>query len=180
MEGYISEIRMFGGNFAPLTWQFCQGQFLSIASNTALFSLLGTTYGGNGTTTFALPDFRGRAPVGTGQGPGLSNIDLGEMAGTPSITLLTTQMPIHTHGAIGPVTMGSRNGPGDSISPTGNYPAAVAGSNLYSTTQDAQMGAVGGSVTIATAGGSQPVSILQPYLGISVIICVEGIFPSRN
>src|SRR5690349_13883210 len=97
-EPFIGEIIMFAGNFAPRGWAFCQGQILSIAQNTALFSILGTTYGGNGQTTFALPDFRGRVPVGQGQGPGLSSYVLGEVSGTESTTLLTTNMPVHNHG----------------------------------------------------------------------------------
>lgn len=97
MEGYIAQIILFAGTFAPRGWAFCQGQILSISQNTALFSLLGTTYGGNGQTTFALPDLRGRAPIGTGQGPGLSSISLGQMAGTENVTLLITQLPAHTH-----------------------------------------------------------------------------------
>src|SRR6187551_745598 len=97
MDGYIAQILFFAGNFAPRNWAFCAGQLLSIASNTALFSLIGTTYGGNGTTTFALPDFRGRTAVGTGQGPGLANITLGEVAGAATTTLLVTQIPAHTH-----------------------------------------------------------------------------------
>src|SRR6478672_10112699 len=96
-EPFLAEIIMFAGNFAPRGWAFCQGQILSIAQNTALFSLLGTTYGGNGQTTFALPDLRGRVPVGTGQGPGLSNYDLGQVSGSESVTLTVSQMPAHNH-----------------------------------------------------------------------------------
>lgn len=180
MEGTIGEIRMFAGTFAPRTWALCQGQLISIAQNTALFSILGTTYGGNGQTTFGLPDFRGRTPVGTGTGPGLSNIQLGQMAGTETVTLLTTNMPAHNHTVTGSLTMGSKNGTGNSISPTGNYPAQVAGSNLYSTTQDAQMAALNGTLTVGNAGGSQPFSNRPPYLGMNIIICMFGIFPSRD
>ena len=99
MEGTIGEIRMFAGNFAPRYWAFCQAQLISIASNTALFSILGTTYGGNGQTTFGLPDFRGRVAVGVGTGPGLSNVVLGEMGGSSTITLTTNNMPAHNHTA---------------------------------------------------------------------------------
>src|SRR4051812_19628298 len=98
-EPFLAEIMIFAGNFAPRGWAFCNGQILSIAQNTALFSLLGTTYGGNGQTTFALPDLRGRVPIGVGQGPGLSSISLGEVGGTENVTLLTTQMPMHDHTA---------------------------------------------------------------------------------
>ena len=179
MEGTIAEIRLFAGNFAPRNWAFCAGQIMSIAQNTALFSLLGTTYGGNGQTTFALPDLRGRVPVGTGQGPGLSNITLGEVSGTPTVTLLTTQIPAHNHPVTGSLNMGAKNGAGNSISPTGNYPAQGA-ANAYSTTQDAQMAALNGSITTGPTGGSQPFSIMPPYLGMNYVICLFGIFPSRN
>jgi len=180
MEGTIGEIRMFAGTFPPRDWAFCSGQLLSIAQNTALFSILGTTYGGNGQTTFALPDLRSRTAIGVGQGPGLSNISLGEQSGTETVTLLTTQMPAHTHATSGTLAMGAKNGAGDSISPTGNYPAVVAGTNFYSTTQDAQMAPLNGSLTIGVAGNSQPVPIRNPYLGMNYIICLFGIFPSRN
>lgn len=180
MDGYIAEIRMFAGNFAPRNWAFCQGQLLSIAQNTALFSLLGTTYGGNGTTTFALPDLRGRTAIHPGQGPGLSSISLGEAAGVESRTLITSQIPAHTHVTTGTLAMGAKNGAGDSISPTGNYPAVVPGSNLYSTTQDAQMAPLTGNITVNNTGGNQPISIRDPYLGMNYIICLFGIFPSRN
>src|SRR4051812_4210500 len=110
-EPFLAEIVMFAGNFAPRGWAFCNGQILSIAQNTALFSLLGTTYGGNGQTTFSLPDFRGRSPVGTGQGPGLATIDLGEVSGAEAVTLLTTQMPVHTHtAAVGTMVIRGKNG----------------------------------------------------------------------
>lgn len=180
MEGTIGEIRMFAGTFAPRTWAFCSGQLISISTNTALFSILGTTYGGNGQTTFALPDFRGRTAVGTGTGPGLSDIQLGQTGGTPTVTLLTTNMPAHNHTVGGSLTMGSKNGAGNSISPTGNYPAQVAGSNLYSTTQDAQMAPLNGTLTVGVTGGSQPFGIMPPYLGMNYIICLFGIFPSRD
>lgn len=176
MEGTIAEIRLFAGNFSPRSWAFCSGQILSIAQNTALFSLLGTTYGGNGATTFALPDLRGRVPVGTGQGPGLPNFTLGEIGGTETVNLLINNLPAHTHTAS--LSMGARNGAGNSISPTGNYPANVT--NGYSNTQDAQMAPLNGSATVGNTGGSQPFSIMSPYLGLNYIICMEGIFPSRN
>jgi microcystin-dependent protein len=177
MEGYLAEIRMFAGNFAPRGWAFCQGQILSIAQNTALFALLGTTYGGNGQTTFALPDFRGRVAVGTGQGPGLSNIDLGEVAGSPYITLLASNMPAHTH-----ALNASVNGPTDNTA-SGNLLASQSRSNggtmpnVYATNSSP---VAMGNLAIGISGGSQPFSIMQPYLGMNYIICLEGIFPSRN
>jgi microcystin-dependent protein len=192
MEGTIGEIRMFAGTFAPRNWAFCAGQLMSISQNTALFSILGTTYGGNGQTTFALPDLRSRVPVGTGQGPGLSNITLGEVSGTETVTLLTTQMPAHTHTAQATVTGTSAQkclddtGLGDT--PGGQFPAiSTAGSKIYTNatqTPDATMGAspitATATVTIGIAGNSQPVPIRNPYLGMNYIICLFGIFPSRN
>jgi microcystin-dependent protein len=121
MEGTIGEIRMFAGNFNPRTWAFCQAQLLPIAQNTALFSILGTTYGGNGQTTFGLPDFRGRVAVGTGQGPGLPNVQLGEMAGTTTVTLLSTNMPAHNHAVTGTVTMQANTDGVLTSDPTGRY-----------------------------------------------------------
>ena len=178
MEGTIAEIRMFAGTFAPRNWAFCAGQLLSISQNTALFSILGTTYGGNGQTTFALPDFRGRVSVGTGQGPGLSNINLGEQAGTETVTLLATQMPIHNHSINGVAT-----GLANNANPTGNAPGigAVASDsapvNMYNS--GAPAAAMNPNVC-GKAGGSQPHNNIQPYLGMNYIICLFGIFPSRN
>ena len=185
-EPFIGEIVMFAGNFAPRGWAFCQGQLLSIAQNTALFSILGTTYGGNGQTTFALPDLRGRTPIGQGQGPGLSSVTLGEVSGVENITLLTTQMPIHTHPvAIGTLALAAKNGAANSQTPVGAIPAIEAAgvTATYSTAAaDAAMaaGAITGAPTISPAGGGQPVSIRNPYLVLNFIIAIEGIFPSRN
>lgn len=177
MEGYLAQIIMFAGNFAPNGWAFCQGQILAIAQNTALFSLLGTTFGGNGQTTFALPDLRGRTPVGTGQGPGLSPINLGEMSGTESTTLLSTNMPIHSH--IATTTVGVTSGNASTEEAAGSILASQA-NNFYAAanTANGQMGGV--TTTIGNAGGSQPFSIRNPYLGMNFVICLEGIYPSRN
>src|SRR5690349_7266038 len=162
MEGTIAEIRMFAGNFAPRNWAFCSGQLMSIASNTALFSLLGTTYGGNGVTTFALPDLRGRQPVGTGQGPGLTNRILGEISGTETATLLITQLPAHTHTVTNSLTIGSKaERPGTSAPPSGKYHSILAGSNAYSTTTDVNMAPIP-VPNSGTAGGSQPFSKRSP------------------
>ena len=178
---FIAEIRMFAGNFAPRSWMFCQGQILSIASNTALFSLLGTTYGGNGQTTFALPDFRGRVPVGTGSGPGLPPVSLGEMAGSYTQTLLATNMPAHTHTATTQLkgTSAAAN--------QGKTDGAVFGSNdnlaIYTRnagSMDMNFNAASATTTVSSAGGNQPFSLMQPYLGMNFIIAIEGIYPSRN
>lgn len=171
MEGYIGEIKMFGGTFAPTNWALCQGQLLAISQNTALFSILGTTYGGNGVNNFALPDFRGRVPVGTGQGPGLSYYDLGQTGGVENTTLLTSNMPAHVHA----ITLNCSSNKASSNSPAGNYLAVTEENPGYHSTQNATMG---NSMT-GPSGNNLPFSILQPYLGINFIICLNGIFPSR-
>ncbi|MDQ3278661.1 MAG: tail fiber protein [Bacteroidota bacterium] len=178
MEGYIAQIILFAGNFAPRGWAFCQGQLLSIAQNTALFALLGTTYGGNGQTTFALPDLRGRVPVGPGQGPGLSIINLGQVGGTETTTLLTTNMPAHNHTVS--VTPRAVSDAGDTSDPTNAYPAnsGALDREYKASGTFVNMGAA--TATSGIAGGSQPFSIRNPYLGMNYIICMEGIFPSRN
>jgi microcystin-dependent protein len=190
-------IALFAGSFAPRSWAFCSGQILGISTNTALFSLLGTTYGGNGQTTFALPDLRGRFPLGTGQGPGLPAINLGEMSGTPNTTLLITNMPAHNHvGTIASASVsqaattgaGTTNIPGPTVAPSllptiGGGPSAqpIKGYGIPdSTTFLAPTTNVTGTVNIGIAGGSQPFSIMNPYLGMNYIIATEGIFPSRN
>jgi microcystin-dependent protein len=183
MEGTIAEIRMFAGNFAPRTWLFCNGQTMSIAQNTAMFSLLGTTFGGNGQTTFGIPDFRGRTAVGTGTGPGLPNIPLGLLAGTPTVTLLTTNMPAHNHAITGTVTMQANNdvtGLGDDANNART--GLPASPNIYSPAIDAlvPMAPALVNLTVGVNGGSQPFSIMPPYLGMNYIICQFGIFPSRN
>ena len=196
MDAYLTWIIMFGGNFAQRGWAFCQGQILSIAQNTAVFSLLGTTYGGNGQTTFALPDLRGRVPVGTGQGPGLPSINMGEMSGTPTTTLLITNMPAHNHVAT-PVGLtvaqtastaaATTNTPGNTVVPAvlptiGGGPSAttIKGYAPKDNTTTLASSEVSGSISVGIAGGSQPFSIMQPYLGMNYIICMEGVFPSRN
>ncbi len=168
MEAYLGQIIIFAGNFAPRGWMLCQGQILSIAQNTALFSILGTTYGGNGQTTFALPDLRGRAPISQGQGPGLSSYALGESDGTETVTLDQTQIPPHPH------TVAAYGDAGNTGKPAGSFVASV--DNGYFASADSQMnpGMIGGG------GGNQPHGNIMPYLAINYIICVEGLFPSRN
>lgn len=182
---FIAEIKMFAGNFAPRSYAFCNGQILSIAQNTALFSLVGTTYGGNGQTTFALPDLRGRCPIhsGNSQGPGLPGVQLGEMAGTPSVTLLTTNMPAHNHALTGATTaLPCASGGGTLDNPTGAIPSGSASHEDYAAASAAtgSMASAPVSGSTSIAGGSQPFSIMQPYLGINFIIATQGIFPSRN
>ena len=178
MDEFMGIIKLFAGNFAPRDWAFCNGQLLSISQNTALFSLLGTTYGGDGRTTFALPDLRGRAAVGFGQGPGLSNYTQGEVTGTESVTLTTNQMPAHTHTAQSTVHASGR---ADSDNPANAVPA-LSGSQIYASAPDGSTTMNAGMVTtqVGPAGGNQPVSIVQPVLVLNYIICVEGLFPSRS
>jgi microcystin-dependent protein len=181
MEGTIAEIRMFAGTFAPRSWAFCAGQLMAIAQNTALFSLLGTTYGGNGQTTFGLPDFRSRTAVGTGQGPGLANVALGEMAGSSTVTLTTNSLPQHTHPITGSVNMQVNNDSGNLSDDASNKRFAAIGNKFTSATGDlVNMAPMVTSLNLAPQGGSQPFSVMPPYLGMNYIICLEGIYPSRN
>jgi microcystin-dependent protein len=179
-EPFLGQISTFGFNFAPSGWAQCNGQLMSISSNAALFSLLGTTYGGNGTSTFGLPDLRGRVMVGQGQGPGLSNYVMGETTGTENVTLLVTQMPAHNH------TVGVSNAAGTSSDPTNQLPAqintttgkgppTIAGMS-YTTPATGTML----NTAVSLVGGSQPHNNLQPLLVVNCCIALTGIFPSRN
>lgn len=183
MEGYISEVRMFAGNFAPLNWAFCQGQLMSIANYTPLFALVGTTYGGDGQTTFGLPDLRSRVPIHNGQGPGLSNYVLGQMGGSESITLTALNVGGHTHNVTGNAGVGAATGDGQTAVAVNNFPAGN-GDPIYSTTTDnsnmAAASLAGITVAVQTPNGATPISTVQPYLAMNFIICLEGIFPSRN
>lgn len=190
MEGYLSEVRMFGGTFAPRGWMFCQGQLLAISQYDALFALLGTTYGGDGQSTFALPDLQSRVPVGTGQGLGLSSYTLGQEGGMESVTLITASMPTHNHASTSNIAATFQAKVNDSA--TGNVSTAegtylsLAASNMYGTAADEAMAAdsasatIGGSITLSASGGSQPHDNIPPVLCLNYIICVEGIFPARN
>ncbi len=171
-EPFIGQIIMSGFNFAPRGYATCSGQLMSIAQNTALFSLLGTTFGGDGQSTFALPDLRGRAPMHQGQGPGLTPRTMGEEGGSESVTLISTQMPAHTHGLMG------FQGQGDQGLPQGNI---ISGSNQSeSIFTNVSPNTVLSPQSIGIAGGSQPHQNMQPYLVTSFSIALEGIFPSRN
>ncbi|MGN6817501.1 MAG: phage tail protein [Sphingomonas sp.] len=172
---YVAEIRMFAGTFAPRNWAMCSGQIMAISQNTALFSLLGTTYGGNGTSTFALPDLRGRAPMHWGNGAGLTPRSNGEQGGENSVTLLTTEMPSHTHSISGAVIANSN--PGET--PASNTLFTNSAPNqLYATAVGTPVILAGQS--ISTAGGSQPHNNTQPYQAVTFIICLSGVFPARN
>ena len=177
-ECFIGEVRMFAGNFAPRGWALAQGQIMSIAQNTALFSILGTTYGGNGQTTFALPDLRGRVPLGWGQGPGLTSRSLGEVSGTETVTQTVNQMPAHVHTA----TVNASSGVATHIRPQGRLlakldPPTVA--NVYAPGPP-DVSLAPEAVSIGIAGGSQPQENMPPFLGMNFIICLEGIYPSRS
>jgi len=180
MEEYIGIIKIFGGNFAPRGWALCNGQLLSIAQNTALFSILGTTYGGNGQTTFGLPDLRGRTAVGMGQGPGLPSVVQGELAGEANHTLITSEMPMHNHTAA--VNSGNASQAAATAGASVATPGTLVGRNFTSTfgfnttTPDTALN----PATVGVSGGNQPHNNMQPYLGVNYIICLEGIFPSRN
>lgn len=187
----------FGFNFPPVGWALCQGQLMSIEENTALFSIIGTTYGGDGQTTFALPDLRGRVAVGIGQGAGLNNINIGELAGAMNVTLTTGNMPSHTHTA--KVAAGSNNATltaasetGNTMTPTGNYLAARRSAtgavyNSSGTPVALHAGTISDisgtiplpSVTLSSVGGGQPFGIMKPYLGINYSIALEGVFPTQ-
>ncbi|HEX8370863.1 MAG TPA: tail fiber protein [Pyrinomonadaceae bacterium] len=182
MDEFIAIIKMFGGNFAPRGWALCNGQVLSIAQNTALFSLLGTTFGGNGQTTFALPDLRGRVPVHPGQGPGLSPYSLGQAAGTETVTLISTQMPQHVHTFAVPTSSATANSPAPANNLLASGTVNVGGNEIevvgFRSGVQADGAMQPGNTGIA--GGSQPHENIQPYLCVNFIICLEGIFPSRN
>jgi microcystin-dependent protein len=177
MDPFIGQIIIFAGNFTIRGYQPCAGQIMSIAQNSALFAILGTTYGGNGQTTFALPDLRSRSAVGTGNGPGLQPIELGEMAGTPNVTLTTANMPAHTHPILPQVEVSSS--PANTDEPGGSF-LTTTNSNFYSTTgaPGTHLGGVSGTTGIT--GSNQPVSNLSPYLGLNYQIAIEGIFPPHN
>ncbi|MBL7934662.1 MAG: phage tail protein [Bacteroidia bacterium] len=180
MEGTMSEIRFFAGNFQPKTWAYCDGRLLAISTNSALFSLLGTTYGGDGRVTFGLPDFRSRVPVGTGVGPGIQQYDLGEMTGTPTQTLLQTNLPAHNHPGQCSVSVPTYSESGTSSDPSSSILASKAGLYKTGTLPDSFMAPIGGSVVVSTAGASTPMNMEQPYLAMNIIICLYGIYPSRN
>ena len=171
-DPYIGEIRMFGGNFAPLGWAKCEGQLLSIASYSALFSLLGTTYGGDGETTFGLPDLRGRIPMGPGTGPGLSTKTLGQKSGTETNTLSVAQMPAHNHTINAVSTDGNKSSPMENL-PAGTKLLDPEYSNASATTTM-------NSNMVANKGGGQSVNNMQPYLSVTFIIALSGVYPSQN
>lgn len=187
---FLGQIAIFGFNFAPRGWAFCNGQLLAISQNTALFSLLGTMYGGDGVTTFALPDLRGRAPMHMFQGAGLSNFNQGELVGTENASLLTSNLPAHTHVmslGTSAASMNVRNSAGNAQTPVGNIPAIEAAgvtATYSSLAPDAAMGtaaiSLSGAPAAALTGNNVPFDIHQPSLVLNFCIALSGIFPSRN
>lgn len=172
MEPFIAEVRIFAGNFAPRGWAFCDGQLLPISQNTALFSLIGTTYGGDGRTSFGLPDLRGRAPIGPRHGAGLSNYVVGQKGGAEHVTLTTNQIPAHNHRIKAVTTGGTSTTPtdhllGDSAAFDNEFSNAPANTNM-----SADM--------VANTGGNQSHENRQPFLAINYIIALQGAFPSRS
>lgn len=180
---FIGQIIIFGGNFAIRSYAMCNGQILPIAQNTALFSLLGTTYGGNGQTTFALPNLQSRVPVHFGQGAGLSPYDLGQMGGTEAVSLTINEMPAHNHTATAETRLNGSSSAGNSGTPDNNVPANTGRTNIYQTgAANVALGtpAAGTTVSVGVAGASQPHNNLPPYLTLNFLIALEGIFPSRS
>lgn len=179
---FIGEVVMFGGNFAPRGWAFCDGRLLAISQNTALFSILGTTYGGDGRTTFGLPDLRGRTPIGARQGPGLTNRLLGSRGGSEAVVLTANQMPAHNHSATS--TANAVTPAGNSNDATGNFwadDAGVSSGTYHSGPANTTMSSAAVQTTVANnEGGGQSHPNMQPYQGVSFIIAIQGVFPSRN
>lgn len=191
MEGTIAEVRLFAANFSPRSWAYCWGQTVGITQNTALYSLLGTTYGGDGRQTFKLPDLSGRVAIGVGQGQGLTLRDLGEAGGKASVGLIVNEMPAHVHPVVGNPTLSVTNSVADKPAPDGNvslaatqlangtplnsYVAASPNISLHTDTVKMSLAITSGSII----GGNQPHNNIQPSLGLAYIICLTGAFPQR-
>ena len=173
-DPFVAEIRIFPFNFAPRGWSWCDGQLLPLSQNTALFSLLGTTYGGNGKSNFALPDLQGRAPMHPDQGPGLSLHDLGETGGSETVTLLESELPSHAHAMNGQGSNSNLNDPANAV-----VARAFGGGNMYKTPAGAPTVALSNQ-SIAPAGGDQPHNNLMPYLTFYFCIALQGVFPPRG
>lgn len=179
---YIGEIRIFAGTFAPINWAFCDGSIIPVSKNSALFAVIGKTYGGDGTTTFALPDLRGRIPIHAGSLMG-NNYVAGQILGSEQETILPNQLPAHTHNITGDVyqpVLGEN--PGQQSSPDNNYMAITKGQQVYSTAKlgSNRMGPLKVSMQLQNTGGGQPIDNVQPYLPLNFIICLYGEFPQRQ
>ena len=173
---FVAEIRIFAGNFAPTGWALCNGQLMPISQNTALFSLLGTTYGGDGKTNFALPNLQGNAPMQQGQGPGLSLRDLGEVGGEQAVTLLDSEMPAHSHGAQAYANAGGKGPAGNTWSDPNQRGISAYAPSSANNLGNVFMNPQGLSI----AGGSLPHNNMMPYLGLTFIIALQGVFPPRT
>ena len=177
---FLAEIRMFAGNFAPKGWALCDGQILPLSQNTALFSLLGTTYGGDGKSNFALPNLQGCAPMMPGQGPGLSLRDLGETSGEQTVTLLQTEMPSHSHVLQGSTAFGSGADPTNAVLARTRWFVSNANRGAVSVYNTPQSLVAFGQSATSIAGGNLPHNNLMPYLGLTFIIALQGVFPARS
>lgn len=175
-DPFVAEIRIFPFNFAPHGWAFCNGQLLPLSQNTALFSLLGTTYGGNGQSNFALPDFQGNIGMHPGQGPGLSLHDLGERSGSETVTLLITEMPLHTHTPVNAKVGGGQANPGGNMWGTSN--AAKAAANFYAPAAASPV--LMNPLSFGPSGGDQPHNNMMPYLTLNFCIALQGVYPPRT
>lgn len=175
-DPFLGEIRMFAGNFAPAGWALCNGRLLPISENDALYALLGTIYGGDGVTTFALPNLQGRVAVGLGTGPGLTTVNIGELAGVESVTLTANQLPSHTHSVQASTNVGTTD------TPTATTVLSAAGPSTTTLTPYATSGTLTAMSPASTtpAGNSLPHENMQPYLAINYIIALQGVFPSQN
>jgi microcystin-dependent protein len=176
---FIGQITLFPYNFAPFGWAFCAGQLLPISQNTALFSLLGVQFGGNGTSNFALPDLRGRAPIGQGQGPGLSNYSVGSIQGAEAVTLITATTPAHSHGFPAFAVAATTNAPNGALPAEGQSGGRGGGPVNTYTAAGGTVSLAAGQVVAATGGGA-PHNNLQPYLTANWCIALQGVFPARN
>ncbi|MEX0781293.1 MAG: tail fiber protein [Dehalococcoidia bacterium] len=172
-DPFVAEIRMFGFNFAPTGWALCDGQILPISQNTALFSLLGTVYGGDGKSTFALPNLQGSVPLHPGQGPGLSLRDLGEQSGVDFVTLLESEIPGHAH------SLSASNQPGEDPTPQDRALARSVGAQIYQTTINQDIVQLA-PTALAVAGASLPHNNMMPYLTLNFCIALQGVFPPRQ
>jgi microcystin-dependent protein len=180
MEGVMAVVTCFAADFAPKNWAYCNGQILPIAQNQALFSLLGTTYGGNGVTTFALPDLRGRTALSTGQASGGSNYTLGQLGGTENVTLLAQNLPAHVHNGTIQLSIQADSNGGTETDAAANYPAGITNAYMNNPPATVNFATPTYQTTIQVAGGNQPVPVRVPYLVLNYVICMYGLFPSRN
>jgi len=176
-EGFIGEIRMFAGNFAPRSWAICQGQLMPIAENTALFSIIGTIYGGDGRTTFALPDLRGRGPISPGTGPGLPSYREGQRGGSPTTQLTVSNMPSHNHNAVVNIPISGDDATTDEA---GGLLSTTDGAKVYGGAASGSYNGGNTPVTVGMNGGNQDFNNMQPYLAVNYIIALYGVYPSRS